>query len=147
VTAMGNLTKNFSAWEFACNHCGEVKVMPELVERLQALRDVVDLPVVLSSGYRCPLHPKANPQSQHSFGKAADCTCSLPLRDFFLAGWRIFGGYGGVGLYDEDFLHLDVGPPRTWGRLHGVYVDMRTAQRAIFGEVLKLEGDSEDGLE
>ena len=71
---MGDLSKNFSRSEFACPHCGEVEIDPLLVATLQRIRDKAG-PVVVTSGYRCPVHNEAVGgvnNSQHIYGRAAD---------------------------------------------------------------------------
>jgi len=115
------LSKNFDSSEFECN-CGqcELKLDPILVNRLQILREQIDLPVKITSGYRCPeYNAKVGgvKNSQHTKGTAADIVvrgmnpatvgriCSIgPFKD------------GGVGVYvDKGFVHLDVrGYPARW---------------------------------
>lgn len=71
---MGDLSRNFSRSEFACPHCGEVEIDPLLVATLQRIRDKAG-PVVVTSGYRCPVHNEAVGgvrNSQHIYGRAAD---------------------------------------------------------------------------
>lgn len=72
-------TKNFSEKEFACKCCGQVKVSQELLDKLQIIRDEINLPITVTSGYRCEKHNKAvggKENSQHLKGNAADITCS-----------------------------------------------------------------------
>ena len=47
------LYKNFTAKEFACQHCGKEGIKEELLNRLQALRTFLNFSFVVSSGYRC----------------------------------------------------------------------------------------------
>lgn len=49
------LTPNFSASEFACNHCGELILSDELVQKLQLFREQIGSPIQITSGYRCSL--------------------------------------------------------------------------------------------
>lgn len=57
---MGDLTKNFSRSEFACNcGCGLDDIEMELVEMLQAARDWLNRPMVVNSGVRCVKYNKA----------------------------------------------------------------------------------------
>jgi hypothetical protein len=51
---MIQLSKNFNSIEFACPCCGRWKVDPELVQKLQQLRDHLGYPIIITSGYRCP---------------------------------------------------------------------------------------------
>jgi len=113
------LAKNFKLSEFACKHCGKVKVDMELVYVLQRIRDRlgrIDIPIA----YRCPEFnarvcandPKANPNSYHMYGMAADIHCSHPY-DEALRDIAEECGALGVGLYNT-FMHIDVGPKRRW---------------------------------
>lgn len=87
---MGTISRNFSYREFErsatadahmiCNVIRTFEVRDaiyELVEEvLQPLRDEIDEPIDISSGYRCPelnaFIPRSSPTSQHTKGEAAD---------------------------------------------------------------------------
>lgn len=76
---MGDLSKNFSRYEFECPCCGGGKgeISLKLVKVLQAIRDDADRPVSIISGYRCTKHnssPKVGgaAKSAHLGGYAAD---------------------------------------------------------------------------
>jgi hypothetical protein len=68
--------KHFKAKEFACKCCGKVVIDNTLISRLEKLRhELGDMPIVITSGYRCPFHNKATggaKRSQHCQGKAVD---------------------------------------------------------------------------
>lgn len=104
------LSKHFHEREFACHHCGEVKVDPRLVDKLEELRTACgNKPITVLSGYRCQRHNTnvgGAPQSQHLLGKAADIVIVglLPDRVAELAEGV---GFGGIGRYDH-FTHVDV---------------------------------------
>lgn len=70
------LTKNFTKSEFECPcGCGQQSVDMELAEKLQLLRDKVDRPLKITSGYRCITHNAAvggSQNSKHRYGMAAD---------------------------------------------------------------------------
>ena len=70
------LTKNFNRSEFQCScGCGQQSVDMELAEKLQLLRDKVDRPLKITSGYRCITHNAAvggSQNSKHRYGMAAD---------------------------------------------------------------------------
>lgn len=103
------LTANFNLTEFVCRHCGTVKIDPELVRRLQALRDEVGQPVIITSGYRCPEHNRAvggAEQSQHLFGRAADIYVpKMDTEELAKIADKYFAD-GGLGVYDT-FVHVD----------------------------------------
>ena len=92
---MGTISKNFSYREFekssTADHYGICNVIRTVEVRdavraltlnvLQPLRDDLGLPVVISSGYRCPELNKAVEgvaSSQHTKGEAADIHVNLP---------------------------------------------------------------------
>jgi uncharacterized protein YcbK (DUF882 family) len=105
---------------------GDVHVMdPQLLDLMHTLSKTVETtqPFQIISGYRSPktnamLHERSAGVAVNSFhmrGMATDIRLpdvSLPnLHRAALAMQR-----GGVGYYPEsDFIHVDVGPVRTWG--------------------------------
>ncbi len=91
----------------------------DLVAAVQASMSQVHgaaLPLVLTSGYRTPLHNAALEgaarNSMHLYGYAADLRApGYSPRAIALAA--SFFAQGGIGLYD-GFTHLDVWKVRTW---------------------------------
>lgn len=112
---------NFRKEEFNCKcGCGENRMRPEFMDRLQALRSAYGKPMIITSGYRCPKHPveaaKVMP-GMHSTGLAADIGVSgaeavQVLRLAFDAGFR------GVGVQQKGngrFIHVDLREtPTVW---------------------------------
>jgi uncharacterized protein YcbK (DUF882 family) len=105
------LSKNFKLSEFTCKcGCGTVKIDMDLVRLLQVLRDIINKPINVAIGYRCPAFnasiPTASKNSQHMLGKAADIkvTGILPEELSYLAK-KV--GFTGVGVYDT-WVHVDV---------------------------------------
>ena len=119
---MGDLSKNFSRSEFACkgtNCCGHsAPVHPELISALQYLRDQLNLPLSITSGFRCNRHNESvggATQSFHTLGMAADVTCpdGMTAEDLAQAAETIPAfQQGGIGIY-PSWVHLDV---RTTGK-------------------------------
>jgi len=118
---MGDLTRNFSTSEFACKHCGELVLDPNLPKLVQQIRDYVsrvteqDVPIIISSGYRCPEHNRdvgGVPGSQHTRGRAADIYSHIvsakELHSLILAAYREhrLQNLGGLGQY-QTFVHVD----------------------------------------
>jgi len=102
------LTDNFNLAEFECRHCGTVKLCPELVRRLQQIRDIVGSAVEVTSGYRCPTHNKnvgGASNSQHLTGRAADINTHLTPEELYAIADEIFFD-GGLGLYSWG-IHVD----------------------------------------
>lgn len=73
---MGDLTTNFSRYEFACkDHCGFDNVSPRLVRLIQEIRDEIGEPVIIYSGCRCEKWNKEQggvADSGHLTGESAD---------------------------------------------------------------------------
>ena len=119
---MGDLSKNFSRSEFACkgtNCCGHsAPVHPELISALQDLRDQLNLPLSITSGFRCNRHNESvggATQSFHTLGMAADVACpdGMTAEDLAQAAETIPSfQQGGIGIY-PSWVHLDV---RTTGK-------------------------------
>ena len=111
------LSDNFYRDEFACKcGCGRAAINLYLVECLQRVRDIVDVPIIINSGYRCPAHNKAikgSQQSRHMLGLAADIRAhseyypdeiATVIEKYIL---EITDGFIGLGVY-ETFVHFDV---------------------------------------
>ena len=52
------VSKNFILSEFESPDTHEVILVPLLLERLQKLRDRIERPIIITSGYRTPEHNK-----------------------------------------------------------------------------------------
>lgn len=119
---MGDLTKNFSRSEFACNGvtcCGHSSpVCLKLVECVQKLRDIVGVPLHINSGFRCKTHNAkigGKSESYHCLGMAADIAVpkNLTPQEFakFAESVPEFN-QGGIGIY-TSWIHVDI---RTTGK-------------------------------
>lgn len=114
------LSKSFALKEFA-SHDGApfppdvLTNLQELAKSLQVLRDYLNCPITINSGYRSPAHNKAvggAKFSQHVQGKAADIRCNkyTPEQVHAAILYLIKEGRmkdSGLGLYDS-FVHYDV---------------------------------------
>ena len=119
---MGDLSRNFSRSEFACPHCGEVEIDPLLVATLQRIRDKAG-PVVVTSGYRCPVHNEAVGgvnNSQHIYGRAADIyvpgmsqAALLSLVREMVVNEEIYVGYAYAIKNSKRAVHVDVRIPES----------------------------------
>jgi len=133
----GNVSAHFSAREFQCRHCGTLVLHPLLVLGLEWLRHLVEQPIYVTSGYRCEEYNRqigGAPDSQHVLGKAADIRLhGMDVLPLFRAAYRVpyFDG-GGIGLYSEGFVHVDVRDGRArWGRVQGIYGTLADTLRAM----------------
>lgn len=107
---------NFSPQEVACRGEGSLLVVPAAMDRLQALRSALDRPLTINSAYRSPIHNArvgGAPKSRHKEGDAFDISIINLDRDALRRAAEAVG-FTGFGHY-RSFLHVDTGPPRTWG--------------------------------
>lgn len=109
---------NFSPGEIACRGTGQLKLVPEALDKLQALRDRLGKPLIVRSAYRSPEHNKAvggAPASKHTQGTAFDIAMANHDPVAFEAAARQVG-FLGFGYYPRSgFMHIDLGPARSWG--------------------------------
>lgn len=120
------LYRNFRDYEFRCRCCGFLNVKPELLDRLQALRDHVGVPINVNSGTRCVAHnrslPGASAGSRHLSGEAADIVIyAQDVLEMYHAAEQIWMGGGGIGIYPTNgFIHVDVrGNRKRWSTIYG----------------------------
>jgi zinc D-Ala-D-Ala carboxypeptidase len=110
--------KNFSPAEIACRGKGELKLHPEAMDKLQALRDRLNKPLIIRSAYRSPAHNRAvggAKASKHMDGTAFDIAMTNHDPVAFEAAARAVG-FLGFGYYPRSgFMHVDLGPARSWG--------------------------------
>jgi len=120
VRMNGQLTKNFNISEFQSKDGATMpadveKNIKELAKNLQVLRDYLQLPIKVTSGYRSYTHNKKISKatnSQHIYGRAADIQVpgKSPIEvkkaiEELIAAGKI--KQGGVGLY-SNWVHYDI---------------------------------------
>lgn len=105
-----NVSKNFKLREFQCKDGSQlVKLDSELLDRLQKLRDRINRPIIITSGYRTVSHNKkvgGASNSQHLYGKAVDIVVN-GMSPKTLANHAEMVGFKGIGIY-KTFVHVDV---------------------------------------
>lgn len=107
---------NFSPDEMRCRETGELNVSVEFMDKLQALRDAVKRPMVITSGYRSVKHSveaKKKWGGWHTRGVAVDVSCDAQYAfDLLVEALKL--GFHGVGVSQANgkprFLHLDQRP-------------------------------------
>lgn len=107
------ISKNFNLKEFECTHPdhNHVQVDENLVDKLQKLREILGVPLIINSAYRCPERNRqvgGAKNSQHLKGTAVDIsleTIDLPIDE--LEDLADSLGFDGIGKYNT-FIHLDV---------------------------------------
>jgi zinc D-Ala-D-Ala carboxypeptidase len=116
LTMLGKY-KNFTPGEFRCK-CGcssdGQEVSAELLDAIQALRTICGFPFVITSGYRCRLHPAESAKQRvgaHGCGLAVDIAVrhkeAIELLRHALSS-RIFTGIGISQKGTRRFIHLDI---------------------------------------
>jgi len=107
------IAEYFSLYEFECPCCRRVMLSPDLLTRVDHLRRVINRPIYINSGYRCPEENQrvgGVPGSYHLLGMAVD----IQVKDFLLYDLLLYTqemGFNGIGFYEKkDFLHLDIRP-------------------------------------
>ena len=114
------LTKNFKMQEFDSKDGAPMPSevlfnVQKLANQLQALRNVLNLPIRINSAYRSSSHNKkvgGASNSQHLYGRAADIVVKgkTPLEVAQIIEGMIASGdirQGGIGIYDT-FVHYDI---------------------------------------
>ena len=121
-----NVTKNFAKGELMCRHCGKMEIPQRYCDMLQALRDALGKPLIITSGYRCPEYNKMvsgtgvnGPHTKGAFDilAAGDFALQIVVQAAKL-------GFTGIGLrqhgaHETRFVHVDalplaLGRPRPW---------------------------------
>ena len=109
------IAKHFRLSEFACPCCRRVMVHPKLLAKLSELRGMIERPIYITSGYRCPEYNQkigGVVNSYHLIGLAAD----IKVKDINLIELLEYAeniGFAGIGFYEKkNFLHLDVRPTK-----------------------------------
>jgi uncharacterized protein YcbK (DUF882 family) len=101
--------------EFQCPCCKQVMLHSLLLQKLKGLRHKIGKPVIITSGYRCPVYNReigGIKTSYHLLGMAADIHVpGVPLVEILNIAEEI--GFQGIGFYPKrNFLHLDIRPTR-----------------------------------
>ena len=117
---MGDLSKNFSSYEFQCRcGCGRGKMSPSLIEQLQMAREILGTSIDVESGIRCAGHNKkigGVPGSAHvpadlndnegEVSHAVDLRVLSSSKRFALYDGARAAGISRIGI-GRNFLHLD----------------------------------------
>lgn len=123
---MGNITTHFSAGEFACPCCGGNKILTSFVERLEKLHSKMGAKsIVISSGYRCPIHSVSvggYANDTHVMGFGADLIVyrkdGKPYTSMQVARVAETLGFGGIGIIDNYYVHLDTRDENEYSNKH-----------------------------
>jgi uncharacterized protein YcbK (DUF882 family) len=104
-----------AASEWACKGTGRIVVVPDFLDRLEALRMRVGFALPISSGYRSPSHnmdvSTTGDDGPHTTGEAADIRVN-GMQALALLGAALQLGFLGIGIsqkgpHGSRFIHVD----------------------------------------
>ena len=107
------MAKYFNRKEFACQYTGRNEISPELIDKLDELREACGFPFVITSGFRDKTHPieaKKTKSGTHAQGIAADIKVNNGLQRFKIVEEAIKLGFTGIGVA-RSFVHVDIRSP------------------------------------
>ncbi len=108
----------FSPEEIACRGDGKIQINEAALDKLQALRDRLGVPLIVHSAYRSPDYNRrvgGVKQSMHLQGAAFDISMANYDPTAFETAARAIG-FSGFGFYPrQNFMHVDIGRARQWG--------------------------------
>lgn len=116
VKEIEQTTENyFKAHELECPCCKQSIIDVRLLYILNVIRQFTGVPVIVTSGYRCPDHNKAEggePQSYHLYGQAADIySPDMYIEEFYekikLMSYFNSSEYGFIYYPDRKIVHVD----------------------------------------
>ncbi len=113
------ITKNFTTDEMACTCCGKSDMDEDFMKTLQSIRDEMQRPLRITSGFRCEARNEqistTGKHSPHTKAKACDILISGAdaMRLFAVAQKH---GVSGIGMnqrgeHSKRFVHLDTLTP------------------------------------
>lgn len=108
------VTEHFNLREFQCKcGCGTLKISSRLIAMLEALRQELKVPFVITSGYRCPTHNAnvgGDKNSFHMQGLACDIICPQGYSVEEFARICLDHGFSVGAYHAQSFVHVDVRP-------------------------------------
>jgi hypothetical protein len=105
------VSPHFRLVEFQCRCCGCVKLHPELLAKLEKLREVWKSPLLITSGFRCSQHNrnvKGAEGSLHILGQAADVVVFRDDQPRFIEEAKEAGFDQAIPYGTRDFVHLGI---------------------------------------
>lgn len=108
--------KNFKKEEFDCKcGCGKNNINIDLVERLDRIRTVLNMPMKINSGSRCESHNHlvgGKDDSAHLYGLAVDF--EVPGSSFrFVSMSMCMRMFKRIGI-GKTFIHVDIDESKPW---------------------------------
>ena len=108
------MTDYFHPNEFTrCNPpCKKSDMHPDTIARLNRMREIAGIPLVLNCAYRSPAHDKARGRSgtgAHTLGRAVDIRCYSSDTRYKIITAALEAGFTRIGVADT-FVHVDDSP-------------------------------------
>jgi len=104
--------KYFTAAELKCSHCNKEGMNINFMKKIEALREELGFPFIVTSGYRCTKHPieiEKYTVGAHTTGRAIDVSVYGENAYKLLRG-ALKAGFTGIGVNqkgDSRFIHID----------------------------------------
>ncbi len=105
-----NNIKHFKHYEFDCPHCGKLFISEKLLLLLNELRERINKPLIITSGFRCIEYNRrigGVPNSAHTKGLAVDIACETSTDRFYIVSFATQLGFRRIGI-NKRFIHLDI---------------------------------------
>lgn len=124
ITISKQISTHFHSYEFVCQHCGNIKIDENLVNKMEHIFDKLQASkCIISSGYRCPNYDTqiGGFIGRHAEGLASDCVYydkngnMIPSKIVCCVAYDL-GELNGIAKIDEYYVHLD---NRQNGYYHG----------------------------
>lgn len=97
--------------EVDCNHCGEAVFDQEFMSFMDALRERVGEPLIITSWYRCEVYDRrlggGRSAGNHTTGRAADIYCEASHLRWKIVAAATALGAKRIGLA-KNFIHVDL---------------------------------------
>lgn len=115
ITESLQISEHFHSTEFRCQHCGNIKIEKELVNKMEHIFSKLNASkCIISSGYRCREYDIqiGGFAGRHSEGLAADCVyydengSIIPAKIVCCVAYDL-GELNGIANIDGNYVHLD----------------------------------------
>lgn len=115
ITVSKQISTHFHSREFVCQHCGQIKIDENLVNKMEHIFSKLRASkCIISSGYRCPSYDTqiGGFVGKHAEGLAADCVYydkdgkQIPSKIVCCVAYDL-GELNGIAKIDDYYVHLD----------------------------------------
>lgn len=115
ITTSKQISVHFHSSEFVCQHCGQIKIDENLVNKMEHIFSKLNASkCIISSGYRCPTYDTqiGGFAGRHSEGLAADCIYYdkdgkiIPSKIVICVAYDL-GELNGIAKINDNYVHLD----------------------------------------